>query len=111
MSPSGQVDAGVDAKLTTSLEELSQLANYTVLQQPNGLVTVYLGGQIPLVIGSHVHPIQGDFSASQTGILDAEGRDVTALFTQGKLGGLLSAKNTALPSRYQRGTLVRGVAR
>ncbi len=36
-------DAGLDAQLTSSLEQLSQYANVTALQQPNGTVNVYLG--------------------------------------------------------------------
>src|SRR5450755_1307851 len=49
VDPSGSVDAGVDAQLNSSLEELSQLVNFTALQQPDGTIAVYLGGQSPLV--------------------------------------------------------------
>ena len=78
VDPNGGVDAGVDAKLNSSLESLSQLAGITVLQQTNGQVNVYLGGQTPLVIGNQAYAIQNDFSTPQTTILDATGKDVTS---------------------------------
>lgn len=96
-NPDGSVDAGVDAQLYSSLEQLSQEAGFTVLQQPDGTVNVYLGGQTPLVIGDQNYQIQGDFSQPQTVIRDAQGTDVTNQFTTGTLGSLLQTKNTTLP--------------
>jgi len=61
VDPSGAVDAGVDAQLNSALEQLSQLTNITALQQPDGTVSVYLGGQAPLVVGGHAYDVQGDF--------------------------------------------------
>ena len=98
VDPNGGVDAGVDAKLNSSLESLSQLAGITVLQQTNGQVNVYLGGQTPLVIGNQAYAIQNDFSTPQTTILDATGKDVTSQVTAGQLGGLLIVKNNSIPS-------------
>ena len=83
---SGGVDAGVDAQLNSTLEQLSQLVNISVLQQPDGLVSVYAGGQTPLVMGDQSFAIQGDFSTPQTAILSSSGTDVTAQLTGGQLG-------------------------
>lgn len=94
----GGVDAGVDAQLNSTLEELSQLTNFTALQQPDGTVSVYIGGQTPLVVGDQVHAVQGDFSTAQTGLISSTGADITAQITGGKLSALLQDKNTALPS-------------
>jgi flagellar hook-associated protein 1 FlgK len=91
-------DAGVDASLNASLEELSQYVDFKALQQPDGSVTVYMGGQTPLVMGNSSMPLQADFSSPQTKILDATGKDVTSQIQSGKLGGMLQTKNTALPS-------------
>jgi flagellar hook-associated protein 1 len=93
-----QSDAGLDAKLHATLEELSQYANFSALRQADGTTTVYLGGQTPLVIGEHQYSIQGDFSTGSTKILDANGADITSQVTSGKLAGLLEERNQLLPS-------------
>jgi flagellar hook-associated protein 1 FlgK len=95
---SGGMNAGVDATLNADLEELSQYADFKALQQPNGAVTVYLGGQTPLVLDDTALHLQADFSSPQTKILDPNGNDITSQIQSGKLGGLLQVKNTALPS-------------
>ena len=91
-------DAGVDATLNADLEELSQHVDFKALQQPNGSVTVYIGGQTPLVMDDAALELRADFSSPQTKILDPQGRDITNQIQSGKLGGLLQVKNTALPA-------------
>jgi flagellar hook-associated protein 1 len=95
---SGNVDAGSDAKLNSALEDLSQLAGITALYQADGTVSVYLGGQTPLVMGAQAFAIQGDFSTPQTGILGGNGKDIASQITSGQLGGLLNLKNNTIPS-------------
>ena len=97
VEPGGSIDAGVDAQLNSSLEQLSQLVNFTALQQPDGTVNVYIGGQTPLVSGTQAHAIQGDFSTPQTAVLSSSGTDISSQLTGGQLGALLSDKNTLLP--------------
>lgn len=94
----GSMDAGVDANLNADLEELSQYAGFKALQQPDGEVNVYLGGQSPLVMGSTANAIQADFSTPQTRILDSQGKDITSQVSSGTLAGMLRVKNTLLPS-------------
>jgi len=94
----GGTDAGVDAQLNSSLEQLSQLVNFTVLQQPDGTVSVYLGGQTPLVIGNQTYAVQGDFTTPQIAIDSNTGTDITSQLTGGQLGALLDDKNNLLPS-------------
>ncbi len=107
----GTVDAGIDAQLNSNLEELSKFVNYTALQQPDGSVTVYIGGQTPLVIGDKALPIQADFSSPQVAVLDNQGRDIGAQLTQGKLAGQLEVQNTTIPSYIaDLNTLAKGVA-
>ncbi len=107
----GNTDAGLDARLNASLEDLSQYVNFSALQQPDGSVTVYLGGQTPLVQGSHALPIQGDFSTPQARILDSQGQDITSQITQGRLSGLLDVRNNKIPSYINDlNTLAAGVA-
>jgi len=98
VEPGGGINAAADTQLNSSLEQLSQLVNFTALQQPNGTVTVYIGGQTPLVVGSQAYDIQGDFSTPQTSVLSSTGTDISSQLTGGQLGALLSDKNTVLPS-------------
>jgi flagellar hook-associated protein 1 FlgK len=98
VGPSGGVDAGVDAQLNASLDELSQYVNFTVLQQPDGQTSVYLGGQTPLVVGEQSYAIQGDFSTPQTAILSSSGTDITDQVANGQLGAELNDNNNLLPS-------------
>ncbi len=109
--PTGGVDAGVDAQLNAALEQLSQYVNFTVLQQPNGPLSVYVGGQTPLVVGNQTYAIQGDFSTPQTAILSSTGADITDQVTGGQLGAELDDNNNVLPS-YVSGlnTLAQAVA-
>jgi len=98
IDPSGGVDAGVDAQLNSSLEQLSQLVNFSTLQQTDGTVSVYIGGQTPLVVGDQSYSIQGDFSTPQTAILSSSGADITSQTTGGKLGAEIDDNNNVLPS-------------
>ena len=83
LGPTGAVDPGVDAQQTSALEELSQQANITVLHQSDGSVSVYLGGQTPLVVNNTSYAIRGDFSTPQTEILDSSGADISNQITGG----------------------------
>jgi len=95
---SGGVDAGVDAQLNAALEQLSQYVNFTIIQQPNGPLSVYVGGQTPLVVGAQTYAIQGDFSTPQTAILSSTGADISSQITGGQLGAELDDNNNVLPS-------------
>ncbi len=108
ISKNGATDAGLDARLHASLASLSQLVDTTVTFDPIGTVTVLLGGQIPLVIGTHQYSLQASFADPVPGpnpnapahahVLDADGQDVTSKIAQGSLGGLLTVRNSVLPS-------------
>jgi len=98
LDTNGTVDAGVDAQLNSSLEQLSQLVNFTSLQQTDGTVSVYIGGQTPLVMEGKAYTIQGDFSTPQTAILSSTGADITTQTTGGQLGAELEDNNNVLPS-------------
>jgi len=109
--PQGGTDAGLDAQLNSTLEQLSQYTNYTALQQPDGSTTVLIGGQTPLVVGNQVDAIQANFSAPQATIEDSTGRDITSEITQGALAGSLDDYNNKLPSyTASLNTLAQGIA-
>ncbi len=101
-------DAGLDAHLHDTLETLSGLAGITARLESDGSVTLLLGGQTPLVIGARQYQLQSAYFNTGTPvnpnatpaahILDANGQDVTANVSGGSLGGLLTVRNTVLPS-------------
>jgi flagellar hook-associated protein 1 FlgK len=101
-------DAGVDAQLHASLQSLAQLGDISVTFASDGTATVLLGGQTPLVIGKQQYNISASFTDPNPGpnagavpdahILDSNGQDVTSQISQGTLGGLLTVRNTVLPS-------------
>ena len=97
IDPSGGVDAGADAQLNSSLEQLSQLVNFTTLQQPDGTVSVFVGGQTPLVVGSQAYNIEGDFSTPQAVILSSTGADITDQISGGQLSALTDDYNNSIP--------------
>lgn len=114
-------DAGLDASIHSTLDSLSEVADITATQQPNGTWQVLLAGQTPLVIGGQSYAISASVSTPPdqpatvaggnppTRILDFQGNDVTANITQGQLAGYLQVENTILPSiigsAYQQGSL------
>jgi flagellar hook-associated protein 1 FlgK len=101
-------DAGVEAQLTSTSENLSSLANVQVIRGNDNTVTVLLGGQTPLVIGNQVNALQvqpenttgalNPSGAPNTEIFDSSGNNVTSQITSGSLAGLLSVRNSLLPS-------------
>ena len=91
-------DPAQDAQLYSSLDNLSQLTNFSTVTQADGTVTVMLGGGSPLVIGSQVNPISTQSSPSGTQVLDSQGDDITSQITSGQLGGMLNVSNTVLGS-------------
>jgi len=93
----GTQNAGVSAQLNSDLEQLSQYAQVTVLQQPNGSLNVYLNGRTPLVLGDQVSAISATSTSGRTQILDSTGRDITSDFNTGQLGGELQTVNTTIP--------------
>src|SRR5262249_16895223 len=98
-------DAGAQAQLESTLEDLSGLAGIQVLPRIGGSITVLLGGQTPLVIGTNVNALQvGSDTANVTNgppnalIVDSHGNDVTSHVNSGSLSGLLTTLNSVLPS-------------
>jgi flagellar hook-associated protein 1 len=102
------VDSGMDAHLHDTLESLSGLASITARFESDGSVTLLLDGQTPLVIANHQYLLQtSNFTppspvnpnaTPSIHILDAHGQDVTANVVGGTLGGLLTVRNSVLPS-------------
>lgn len=93
-------DPGSEAQLYSSLEELSGLVDFSFIKDPDGAVSLYLGGQSLVVISDREYPISTDVFEGQARILDSEGIDITSRLSGGKLGALLDTYNDKLPA-YQ----------
>jgi len=114
-----QPNAGLNAQVESTLENLSGLANIQVLKGIGGTVTVLLGGQTPLVEGLQMNAIQAvNNTASNTANLggapnisieDSNGNDITSQVTSGGLAGLLNVRNNLLPSLIGGGQQVGGL--
>jgi flagellar hook-associated protein 1 FlgK len=100
---SGTSDPALDAKTQDTLEQLSQLADITALQQSDGSVTVLLGGQTPLVVGDRQFDVKAEVD-NPVRVLSADGSDITAQISQGKLAALLDVRNRLLPTFLGDGT-------
>ena len=95
-TPGGGEDAGLSARINTDLENLSQVANITVLHT-DGQINVYLGGQTPIVLNQQSYSIATDFSTPQTILRDSQGNDITSQITGGQLGAQIQESNVILP--------------
>jgi flagellar hook-associated protein 1 FlgK len=112
-------DPAEEAQLYSSLDNLSQLTNFTTVTQSDGTVTVLLSGGSPLVMGTQQYSLSAGFSVDANAanpnspptahIYDSQGDDITSQITGGQLGGLLDSANRVLASvigdSQQTGTL------
>jgi len=95
-------DAGTDANLNAALEDLSGLADVSVLHKEDGTVTVLLGGQTPLVQGDTATTLSTQSVAQPNDappgirVMAQDGTDITGQISAGKLGGLLALRQGAL---------------
>ena len=117
----GDSNSGMEAGLYSTLEELSEIGGISTITQPDGSVTVLLGGEVPLVVGANRYKISfgletpavppPSYSVPQAVVRDSSGNDVTVRVAEGRLAGLLEMRNRILPSltgdAYQAGDLNR----
>jgi flagellar hook-associated protein 1 FlgK len=104
----GSSDPGTDANLHSSLEQLSELVDVSVVNQPDGTVTVLMDGGSPLVVGTSQYSISSGLASASgaanpqsppsSQILDSQGNDITSQIQGGNLGGLLDVHNNVLAS-------------
>ena len=93
-------DPSVDARLHVDLENLSQYAGITSVQENDGTVSVYLNGQKPLLIGTTQDVLSVVTNSSGITVHSSDGSDVTALVSGGQLDAMVTMRNTLIPS-YQ----------
>jgi flagellar hook-associated protein 1 FlgK len=117
----GSNDAGLDAQIHSTLEQLSQYVSFSILNNQDGTVSVLLNGQTPLLVEDHQYQIAQTMTTPTSPpptyssgrppiqILASDGSDITPEVTGGQLGALLNLRNSLLPSylgdSYQQGSL------
>lgn len=90
-------DAGLQAQMASLQEQLADSGDFTILTADDGSATIFLGGQVLVAQGATQYKLQVDTSQGQAALLDASGRDVTALAGGGRVGSLLQLRNSILP--------------
>jgi flagellar hook-associated protein 1 FlgK len=104
-------DPSLDADVNQTLEQLSQLVNFTSVKADDGSTTITIGGQAPAVIGEHFYALHADFGGAQARILDVEGKDLSGQVGGGQIGALLKVRNETIPSYLSElNTLAGGLA-
>ena len=114
-------DAGLDAQVYSTLEQLSQYVSISATKQADGTVTIMAAGQNPLLMGDTQFQLSSQIALPadpaptyanappSAQILASDGTDITSTITTGQLGSLLNLTNTVLPSymgsAYQQGSL------
>jgi flagellar hook-associated protein 1 FlgK len=114
-------DAGLDANIHSTLDQLSQYVGFTTQKQSDGTYMVLADGQTPLVIGSQQYSISFQMSqptnpapTNPSGpphavIRAADGTDITGQVNSGQLGALVNLRNSVLPQyigdAYQNGSI------
>ena len=101
-------DSGVDTQMHTLMENLSQLVDFSAVQQPDATTTILMNGATPLLVGDRQFQLRVGLSVPAGGInpnppanaylLAADGTDITAKTTDGQLGALMDMRNRVLPS-------------
>lgn len=98
---SANSDAGIDAQLYSNLENLSQLVNFTTTTAADGETSIYLGGQQPLLIGTHQYSLSTTSTSGTLQVIDsASGSDISSFATGGQLGALVQLNHVMIPG-YQ----------
>jgi flagellar hook-associated protein 1 FlgK len=92
-----QSDAGLNAQLTTLLEDLSESMDFTMLRSADGSVNIYAGGQTPVLIGERVYALTADLGGSPARLLVQQGNDILPNISSGRIAALGQLLNETIP--------------
>ena len=91
-------DAGLEATVNASLEDLSEYTDFTALKAEDNSYTLFIGGQTLMLIGDRQYPVTAVVADQQIRIMDAQSKDITGQIQGGRLSGILDVKNTQVPA-------------
>jgi flagellar hook-associated protein 1 FlgK len=89
-------DAGVDAQMHATLEDLAELVDFQVLEAEDGSQNILLGGTEPAVIGANVYELDPELTNSALIVRNSRGADMTSVLHGGRLGALIEVRNSTL---------------
>jgi flagellar hook-associated protein 1 FlgK len=92
-----QDDSGLNAQLNTLLEDLSESMDFTVLRAPDGSVSIYAGGQSPVLLGERFYGLTADVSGIPAKLLDHQGVNILDRVSSGRVAALASLYNDRVP--------------
>lgn len=92
-----QNDAGLSAQFNTLLEDLSESMDFTMLRAPDGSVSIYAGGQSPVLMGERLYEVTADVSGIPARLLDHQGADILGQLTGGRVAALDVVYNDRIP--------------
>jgi flagellar hook-associated protein 1 len=99
-------DSGMEARLYSALEELSELVDYTANIEEDGTVSLSVGGRFPILLGDHLTELSAQYyhpenpanpAAMPPAHIHAGDVDITGMVSEGKLAALLNFRNTTVP--------------
>jgi flagellar hook-associated protein 1 FlgK len=94
-------DAGLDATVNSTLEQLAEYTDFTAIKADDNSYTLFIGGQTLTLIGDRQYPVTAAVSGQQIRILDAQSRDVTDQIQGGRLASIIEVKNSEIPQYMQ----------
>jgi flagellar hook-associated protein 1 len=102
-SPASQSTLHLQDEQAQLVRQLSELVDVNVVTRPEGGVDVSIGSGRPLVVGNTQYDVSAD-SAPPSGYaaLTVNGTDVTSEIRSGRLGGLISVRDTNIPDYIDR---------
>lgn len=92
-----QSDAGLNAQLTTLIEDLSESMDFTMLRSADGSVNIYAGGQTPVLLGERIYELSADTGGTPARLLDQEGNDILPNISSGRIAALGQLLNETIP--------------
>ena len=97
-SPQSKQDSGLETTLVSTLEELAGQVNFKAVEQEDGSVSVYIGGNQLLAIGDRTYPVRLASDGENRTIENNDGQDITRYLTGGKIGAAIEGYNNTIPS-------------
>jgi len=99
----GQASMHLDDQQSAIVRRLSELIDVQVLERPNGGLDITFGQGRALVIGDTAYAVEAQpMPPSGFSSIRSLGRDVTGEIRGGRLGGVLSARDSAIPGYIAR---------
>lgn len=97
VSNGANVEGLIDER-TGVLRQMAEIADVQVVQRADGAVDVAVGPGQPMVVGTRAFAIEvADAAGTGFAQLSINGADLSGQIAQGRLGGLLTVRDTAIP--------------